>query len=97
VLPRCRFSRTLNAMDVHLTNPDLQAKLDRWVTETGRGPDELVEDAMAGYFDELARTRQMLDDRYDDLKSGRVKPVDGEEFFENLRRREDELITRRPQ
>jgi len=84
-------------MDVHLTNPDLQAKLDRWVTETGRGPDELVEDAMAGYFDELARTRQMLDDRYDDLKSGRVKPVDGEEFFENLRRREDELITRRPQ
>jgi hypothetical protein len=32
-------------MDVHLTNPDLQAKLDRWVTETGRGPDELVEDA----------------------------------------------------
>jgi hypothetical protein len=79
-------------MDVHLNNPDLQAKLDRWVTETGRGPDELVEDAMAGYFDELARTREMLDSRYDDLKSGRVKPIDGEEFFENLRRREDELL-----
>ena len=77
---------------MHLTNPDLQAKLDRWVTETGRGPDELVEDAMAGYFDELARTRQMLDSRYDDLKSGRVKPIDGEEFLENLRRREDELL-----
>ena len=55
MLPRCRFSRILEGMDVHLTNPDLQAKLDRWVTETGRGPDELVEDAMAGYFDELAR------------------------------------------
>ena len=81
-------------MDVHLTNPDLQAKLDRWVMETGRGPDELVEDAMAGYFDELARTRQMFDSRYDDLKSGRVKPVDGEEFFENLRRREDELLNK---
>jgi hypothetical protein len=79
-------------MDVHLTNPDLQAKLDRWVTETGRGPDELVEDAMAGYFDEVAHTRQTLDSRYDDLKSGRVKPIDGEEFFENLRRREDELL-----
>ena len=26
-----------------------------------RGPDDLVGDAMAGYFDELARTRQMLD------------------------------------
>jgi hypothetical protein len=30
---------------------------------------------MAGYFDELARTREMLNSRYDDLKSGRVKPV----------------------
>jgi hypothetical protein len=81
-------------MDVHLNNPDLQAKLECWVTETGRGPDELVEDAMAGYFDELARTRQMLDGRYDDLKSGRVTPIDGEEFFENLRRRETELLRR---
>jgi hypothetical protein len=79
-------------MHVHLTNPDLQAKLDRWVAETGRGPEELVEDVMAGYFDELARERQMLDSRYDDLKSGRVKPINGEEFFENLRRREDELL-----
>ncbi|HUA82248.1 MAG TPA: hypothetical protein VMB85_00195 [Bryobacteraceae bacterium] len=82
-------------MDVHLTNPDLQAKLDRWVAETGRGADELVEDAMVGYFEELARTRAMLDSRYDDLKSGRVKPIDGEEFFESLRRREDELLKNR--
>jgi hypothetical protein len=65
---------------------------NRWVTETGRGPDELVEDAMAGYFDELARAGQMLDSRYDDLKSARVQPIDGEEFFESLRRREDELL-----
>ncbi len=79
-------------MDVHLTNPDLQAKLDRWVMETGRGPDELVEDAMAGYFDELARAREMVDSRYDDLKTGRVKAIEGEEFMENLRRREDELL-----
>src|ERR1700685_3105593 len=82
----------LEGMDLHLNNPDLQAKLDRWVTETGRAPDELIEDAIAGYFDELARTREMLNSRYDDLKSGRVKPVDGDEFFENLRRREDELL-----
>ena len=88
------FRVPLKSMDVHLNNPDLQAKLDSWVTETGRGPGELVEDAMAGYFDELARTRQMLDSRYDDLKSGRVKPIDGEEFFESLRRREDELLTK---
>jgi hypothetical protein len=79
-------------MDVHLQNPELQAKLNRWVTETGRGPEELVEDAMAGYFEELARTREMLDSRYDDLKSGTVQPIDGEEFFESLGRREDELL-----
>jgi hypothetical protein len=34
----------------------------------------------------------MLDSRYDDLKSGRVKPVDGEAFFESLRQRENEIF-----
>ena len=29
-----------------------------------------------------AETRDMLDSRYDDLKTGRVKPIDGEQFFE---------------
>lgn len=70
---------------MHLNNPDLQAKLDRWVTETGRGADELVEDAMAGYFDELAQTREMLNSRYDDLKSGRVKPVSRDEMIAHFR------------
>ena len=36
---------------------------------------------MAGYLDELAQVHSMLDSRYDDLKSGRVKPIDGEEAF----------------
>ena len=34
----------------------------------------------------------MLDSRYDDIKSGQVKPIDGEAFFENLRQREDALL-----
>ena len=72
-------------MDVHLNNPDLQAKLDRWVTETGCGPAELIADAMAGYFDELARTREMLNSRYDDLKSGRVKPISRDELVAHFR------------
>jgi hypothetical protein len=80
-----RISRILKGMDVHVNNPDLQAKLDRWVTETGRGPDELVEDAMAGYFDELAQTREMLNSRYDDLKSGRVKPISRDELVAYFR------------
>jgi hypothetical protein len=31
------------------------------------------------------RAREMLDSRYDDLKSGRVKPIDGEEAFARLK------------
>ena len=34
---------------------------------------------MAGYFDELASVREMLDKRYDELKSGKVKPIPGDE------------------
>ncbi len=78
-------------MEVHL-NPDLQAKLDQLALETGRATGELVEDAMAGYFDELAQVREMLNGRYDDLKSGKVKPIDGETFFEGLRQREEEFL-----
>ena len=56
---------------MHL-NPDLQAKLDQLAQETGRATAELVADAMAGYFEELARVRETLNSRYDDLKSGKV-------------------------
>jgi hypothetical protein len=72
-------------MDLHLNNPDLQAKLSRWVTETGRAPDELLEDAMAGYFDELTQIREMLDGRYDDLQGGRVKPISRDEIVAHFR------------
>jgi predicted transcriptional regulator len=65
-------------MEVHFA-PELQAKIDQLVIETGRAPDKLLEDAMAGYVAELAETRDMLDSRYDDLKSGRVKPIPGDE------------------
>jgi hypothetical protein len=78
-------------MEVHFT-PEVQAKLDRMAQESGCPSEELVEEAMIGYFDELAYTREVLDRRYDDLESGRVKPIDGEAFFESLRSREDELL-----
>jgi len=78
-------------MEVHFAH-DLQDKLDKLAAETGRPPGELVEDVVAGYFDELAKTREMLDSRYDDLKSGKVKTIDGEAFFESLRQREDDLL-----
>ena len=30
--------------------------------------------------------------RYEEIISGKVKPISGEEFFESLRRREDDLV-----
>ena len=80
-------------VEVHFA-PDLQAKIDQLAIETGRTPDKLLEDAMAGYVAELAETREMLNSRYDDLKSGKVKAIDGEAFFESLRQREDELLNK---
>jgi hypothetical protein len=65
-------------MEVHFA-PDLQAKIDQLISETGRTSDKLLEDAMAGYLPELVQTREMLNSRYDDLKSGRVKPIPGDE------------------
>jgi hypothetical protein len=63
-------------MEVHFA-PELQAKLDQLVIETGHPVEKLIEDALAGYVPELTQTREMLDSRYDDLKSGRVKPIPG--------------------
>ena len=71
-------------MEVHLT-PELAKKLTDLAATTGRAADELVQDALAGYLEELASLRATLDTRYDDLESGRVKPIDGEEAFTRLR------------
>ena len=82
-------------MEVNFS-PDLQARLDRLANETGRAKDEFVQDAMAGYFDELAQVRGMLDSRYNELKSGKVTLIDGEAFFDSLRKHGDELFKQRP-
>ena len=69
--------------------PDLQAKLDQMARESGRAAIELVRDAVAGYVDEIGGTRDMLNSRYDDIESGKVKLIDGEEAFARLRERID--------
>jgi hypothetical protein len=69
--------------------PDVQAKLEQIARDSGRAAVELVKDAVAGYVDELAETRRMLDSRYDDVKSGKVKLIDGEEAFTRLHERID--------
>lgn len=77
-------------MEVRL-KPDTESRLNELASQSGRPTDELVEDAMAAYLAEVVEVRGLLDSRYDEIKSGRVKPVDGEAFFKNLRNREDEL------
>lgn len=73
-------------MEVHL-KPETESRLNELASKSGRPTDDLVEDAMAAYLSEVAELRASLDSRYDEIKSGRVKPIDGDRFFEDLRRR----------
>jgi BioD-like phosphotransacetylase family protein len=71
-------------MEVHFA-PDVEKKLNDFAAQSGRGADDVLQDALAGYFEEVAQTRHMLDSRYDDIKSGKVKLIPGEEVFAELR------------
>ncbi len=70
-------------MEVHFT-PEVETKVEQLAREAGRPSDELVQDAVMGYFDELANAREMLDRRFDELESGRLTPIDGEEAYQLL-------------
>jgi len=72
-------------MEVHFT-AETEKKLKDLAAQSGhRTADELVRDVIEGYFDELSRTRDMLSSRYDDLKSGRVKAIPGDEVEAHFR------------
>jgi len=75
-------------MEVHVT-AETAKKLKDLAATSGRAPEDIVEDALAGYLGEVASVRKTLDSRYDDLKSGRVKPIDGEEAFRKLREKSE--------
>jgi predicted DNA-binding protein len=81
-------------MELHLT-AETEKKLKDLAAKTGRKTDAIVEDVMAGYFDEMQHIRETLNGRYDEITSGRVKPVDGDQFFESLRRRKEDLLNSR--
>ena len=64
-------------MEIHFT---IERSSGTYVLQNGRGtPVKILQDVVAGYFEELAQASQMLNSRYDDLTSGRVQPVPGEE------------------
>jgi predicted transcriptional regulator len=76
-------------MVVHLKS-ETESRLQELAATTGRAPEELIEDAMAGYLIELAQVRGILNDRYDEIKSGRVKPIDGDDAFARLKSKSDD-------
>jgi hypothetical protein len=78
-------------MEVFLKR-ETELRLYELASKSGRPTDDLIEDAMAGYLAEAVEVRNILDSRYDDIKSGRVKPIDGEAFFESLLHREPDQI-----
>ena len=75
-------------MEVHVT-PETAKKLQDLAATSGRAADDIVEDALAGYLEEVASVRKTLDSRYDDLNSGRVKPIDGAEAVRRLREKRE--------
>lgn len=82
-------------MDVRI-KPETEARLRALTGQSGRAADELVEDALAGYLNEVSELRKVLDTRYNDYKNGKVSAVDGEAVFEKLQQRGQELLKRPP-
>ena len=80
-------------MEVRLT-PETEKRLKDLSAQSGRGTDDLVEEAMAGYFHEVLELRERLNSRYDEMKSGRVKPIPGDEVEAHFR--EKSAAARRP-
>jgi hypothetical protein len=62
-LPPRRFSSIVKTMEVHLP-PDMERKINDLAAQSGRGTDDIFQDAVAGYLIEQAQTREMLDGRY---------------------------------
>ncbi len=68
--------------------PEVEQKLNEIAAQSGRGSAAtLVKDVVEGYFDELAQTRETLNSRYDNLRSGGVKPIPGDEVEAYFRKK----------
>lgn len=59
--------------------PELAAKVEELAAQTGRPAGELIEDAISAYFTEIEEIRATLDRRYDEIVSGKVKGVGGDD------------------
>jgi predicted transcriptional regulator len=67
--------------------PALQARLDQIAHESGCAAADLVQDAVASYMEGIAELRTTLDRRYEEIRSGKVKPVPGDEIEAHFSRK----------
>jgi predicted DNA-binding protein len=80
-------------MSIQLT-PEHEARIKELARQTGRDNTEVLGEVIDSYFEELGRINATLDRRYDEIKSGEVKPIRGDEVFERLRRKSEERRAR---
>jgi predicted DNA-binding protein len=78
LLQPCETSRSVKGMEVNFA-PDTEKKLNELAAQSGGTADGFVRDVVEGYLDESMEIQAMLDSRYDDLKSGKVQLVAGED------------------
>jgi predicted DNA-binding protein len=81
-------------MDVQFS-PELEKKLNDIAAQTGEPASKIVEDVIARYVEDVTHTQQTLDRRYDEIKSGKVKLIPGDEVFERLRQKSQALRQQR--
>jgi predicted DNA-binding protein len=80
-------------MSIQLT-PEHEARINELARQTGRNNTEVLGDVIDSYFEELARINATLDRRYDEIKSGQVKPISADEVLERLQRSSEERRAR---
>ena len=71
-------------MNIHITQPGLEAKLMQTAAQHGRHPDEFVQDVLAQYFDGEARFVAAVKRGDESLRRG--KYLTHEEVGERLKR-----------
>ena len=76
-------------MAIHIT-PEHEARIKELARRTGRENAEVLGEVIDSYFEELARINATLDRRYDEITSGQVKPISGDEVLERLQRRSED-------
>ncbi len=66
--------------------PETEEKLKQVAAQDGHlTAEQLVQDVIEGYLNELAGAREMLERRYDELESGSVKLIPGDEVEDFFR------------